>query len=947
MKRISSIFTLLVLMLGLGMNVKAQTWDFASVDASDQENLNADTQNWTYESSNQRWKQQAILNNEPLKANGVELAFTKGLTFTTDAADQIRVDMKKRSLTLNNKKAQVVISNVKKGQILTVVCQSSSSTTARTITATNVTKSSGFEESTSETTNVGTVDEDGSITIQSTGGMYVKLIKVADAADSDEETGGDDEGDDTTPTTNDYSTSANSMKNQALLTLNDGTTKYYNTESLSSIDFDGAKVTVMPVNTNGYTFDNQVEAIAFKKADTGQQGEVTNTDGKVEITEYKGWLESAYVKFKKFEGAKTYNVYVKGGQYTDYKQIDTQLVREYEDYGRADVVGLQKDATYSIKVVPVNEAKEEMTDAANEATGLAVKGYSREGFAFMNGYVPGAYNSDGTLKANGKVMYVTKNTAAKIETDVITNNKGGTTKCTGIQAIVDAYQKGYDTTPIAFRFIGLVEKADLDGISSSEEGLQVKGKKADSELNLTFEGIGEDATVKGFGFLIRNSKSVEFRNFGIMRCMDDGLSLDTDNSNIWVHHMDFFYGPNGSGDHAKGDGSCDVKSDSKYVTVSYNRYWDTGKTNMFGMKSESGPNYISYDHNWFDHSDSRHPRVRTMSVHVWNNYFDNVAKYGVGATSGASVFVENNYFLKTKKPILSSKQGTDAQGSGTFSGENGGMIKAYGNYFDRTAKNFKYYTQKNAPTEGYDAYETATRDDQVPATEVTKQGGTSYNNFDTNASLMYTYEAVAAEDVPALVTGYYGAGRLNHGDFTYTFKDNVGSDNDDSAYDATLGGLLDNYKSSLIGIFGDENATSGEQGSDTGDDTGGETGGDQGSETPEGTITCSFSKDGSASNSFFTVSGNGSNSKGTATVDGVTYSECLKLESDTSVKFTLSGSYKMTLYFASSETGSIKIDGVKKTSSNNELTEVLAAGDHELTKADSRNLFYIKLEPTE
>lgn len=188
MRRLTSILTLL--MLVLGMSVNAQTWDFASVDAGDQENLNADTQNWTYDSSNQRWKQQAILNNEPLKANGVELQFTKGMTFTTDAADQIRVDMKKRSLTLNNKKAKLTIHDVKKGQLLTVVCQSSSSSTARTITATNTTKISGFEESTSETTNTATVDADGDITIQSTGGMYVKLIKVVDA--SDDEDGGDD-----------------------------------------------------------------------------------------------------------------------------------------------------------------------------------------------------------------------------------------------------------------------------------------------------------------------------------------------------------------------------------------------------------------------------------------------------------------------------------------------------------------------------------------------------------------------------------------------------------------------------------------------------------------------------------------------------------------------------------------------------------------------------------
>ena len=527
--------------------------------------------------------------------------------------------------------------------------------------------------------------------------------------------------------------------------------------------------------------------------------------GSVEVVEARGWMESAYVKFMLVDGAKNYNVYVKGGQYADYTKIDAQLVRNYGTYGRADAVGLQA-GTYAMKIVPVSAEGTEMTAQENTVSDLEVRNYPREGFAFINGCpAPGAYNSDGTLKAGAKVFYVTKNTAKTITTTVKTGSKDSNiTTCTGIQTIIDAYQKGYDTTPVAFRFIGLITVDDLDHISSSAEGLQVKGKKADSELNMTFEGIGDDATLYGFGFLVRNAKSVEFRNFAIMRCMDDAISLDTDNSNIWVHHTDQFYGKHGSGDHAKGDGATDVKSDSKYVTVSYNRFWDTGKSNMFGMKSESGPNYISYDHNWFDHSDSRHPRVRTMSVHVWNNYFDNCGKYGVGATSGASVFVENNYFLKTKKPILASQQGTDAQGSGTFSGEDGGMIKSYGNYFDKTISNFKYYTQNAPASTGYDAYETAARDEQVPATEVTKKGGTPYNNFDTDASLMYPYTPAAAADVPTLVTGYYGAGRMNHGDFTYTFRDNVGNDDTDSAYDATLGNMLDNYQSSFVGFFGDD-----------------------------------------------------------------------------------------------------------------------------------------------
>jgi hypothetical protein len=42
---------------------------------------------------------------------------------------------------------------------------------------------------------------------------------------------------------------------------------------------------------------------------------------------------------------------------------------------------------------------------------------------------------------------------------------------------------------------------------------------------------------------------------------------------------------------------------------------------------------------------------------------------------------------------------------------------------------------------------------------------------------------------------------MNHGDFTYTFRDNVGNDDTDSAYDTTLGSMLDNYQSSLVGSF--------------------------------------------------------------------------------------------------------------------------------------------------
>ena len=938
-------FSLIALICAIGANADT-AWDFTSVNDADYSAMANDPDNWKKDAEVDRYGNAKALQNASLMAGNAELDFAKGILFTVTKADGIRIDRANRRLGLNGSGITVTIPNLKKGQTIRIVSRiGNKSGTNRYLEATtNLTVKSGFatHDKDEQITNEATVTDDGSIYFTTKeGGINLYSITITES--------GSGEGSTTEPSSNDVINNAvpvNTNKNQAVLTLANGDKKYYDTESLSSIDIDNEtnQINVVPASGDADIYYGSVAGLSFsKKAESGSEGDYANVEGKVNITEAKGWMESAYVKWMPFADATSYIVYIKGGQYSEWTKLDDQLVRDYGTYGRADAVGLLAGSDYAFKVVPLFANAATPSEAnANEASGISVRNYDRAGYAHFNYSGVGAYDDNGQLKSGAKVFYVTKNTAKTISTNVAGAEQN---PCVGLQAIIDAYQKGVDKTPIAFRIVGMVDVSDIGSYSSSEEGLQIKGKNADSELNITIEGIGDDATIKGFGFLVRNAKSVEFRNFGIIRCMDDGISLDTDNSNIWIHNMDVFYGKHGSGDHAKGDGAIDVKSDSKYVTVSYCRYWDTGKSNMFGMKNESGPNYISYHHNWFDHSDSRHPRVRTMTVHVYNNFFDNVAKYGVGATTGASVFVENNYFLKTKKPILSSRQGTDAQGDGTFSGENGGMIKACGNYFDRSIANFKYFTQKNPAATGYDAYETDSRDEQVPSSEVTKVGSTSYNNFDTNPSLIYAYTPDAADDVPAIVTGFYGAGRLNHGDFSYTFKDNVGNDNSDSAYDSILGSLLDNYTSSLIGIFGDENSSSGEQGGgseggNTGDNTGGETGGT----TISTAVECNFAGN-APSSSLFSINGNYSTSKGSATVNGTTYSTCLKMESSTSIKFTIEKAMKLTLVFASTETGKrVKVDGTNYTTDSNAVVTVdLAAGTHEITKGDSINLFFIGL----
>ena len=529
-----------------------------------------------------------------------------------------------------------------------------------------------------------------------------------------------------------------------------------------------------------------------------------------------GWFEGGYVTWAKAENC-SYHVYVQNTAEATWTKLDAELVREYDTYGRADAVGL-KAGQYRFKIVPVQEGVEK-TEEATETEHFTATAHDRGGFAHFktasstfnpdNGI--GAYKNDGTLKDGAKVMYVTANNAKTIKTTVKTGSKDtNITECVGLQTIIDAYQKGYDTTPIVFRIIGTIKAADMDKFSSSAEGLQIKGRNAYSELNITIEGIGNDATIHGFGFLLRNACSVELRNFAIMWCMDDAVSMDTDNSNLWIHNLDLFYGKPGSdSDQKKGDGTLDIKGNSKYTTISYNHLWDNGKSSLCGMTSESGPNYLTYHHNWFDHSDSRHPRIRTMSVHIYNNYYDGNSKYGVGATTGADVFVENNYFRNCKYPMLVSKQGSDvhngvgssADTKGTFSGENGGSIKAFGNFMTGQ-KSFEPYEEGHTTySKHFDAYVVTEKTQKVPETVTALLGGDTYSNFDTDPSLMYAdYIVASAEDVPAIVTGNLGAGRCQHGDFQWTFD--AKEDENDAVIQA-LSDAINAYHPTLIGFFGD------------------------------------------------------------------------------------------------------------------------------------------------
>ncbi len=735
------------------------------------------------------------------------------------------------------------------------------------------------------------------------------------------------------------------------------------------------------------------------------------------ITEASGWLETAYVKWTPVTGATGYNVYVKSASASDsaYVQLDDELIRKYPSYMRADAVGL-KAGDYVMKIVPLNNGKEN-TSAAIVSDKLTVNAHDRSGFTFSsnspvkNGV--GAYNNDGTLKSNASVLYVTEANKNTVKMKI------GNTEYTGVAAITQAIKAKNNCQPVAIRIIGQVT---LSGLAckdvSSAYAIGVKGA-----ANVTFEGIGDDATLYEAGVAVFQSTGIEVRNLGLMNWGGggdgDGISLKQSRG-VWVHNNDVFYGNAGSdGDQAKGDGSMDLKDNSQYVTVSYNHFWDSGKMSLCGMKSESGENWITYHHNWFDHSDSRHPRIRTMSVHVYNNYYDGNSKYGVGAAKDSEAFVEANYFRNCNYPMLSSMQGSDVLAGGIFSGENGGVIKAYNNYME--GQKSVIYANSDAGTTtasatDFDAYLATSRSETVPSTYKAKQGGKTYSNFDTKVDLgVDTADIDAPADVPSIVTKY--AGRIMGGDFKWTFDNSV----DDTSYSLNrpLKDKLNAYKTSLVSVGGGsvssgekhihnyvstitKKATCAEEGEITytctatngtcdkktytevvpktahtygewkvvkeateteeglkshsctvcgAEETAsipkkGSTGGTETPEVPTGDSKVHNFTTSDANSSFFVISGNLASNKGTVTYNGLTLTQCLKMESSTSIKFTAPSAGKLTLVFGESGKN-VKINGKKNASDSNCIVTVdVAGGSVEITKGDTMNLFYMIYTPS-
>lgn len=180
--------------------------------------------------------------------------------------------------------------------------------------------------------------------------------------------------------------------------------------------------------------------------------------------------------------------------------------------------------------------------------------------------------------------------------------------------------------------------------------------------NKTIIGITTDAMLR-FGGLEIVGNNVIIRNLIIGDSYDgdwEGKTNSTDaitvvGQNVWVDHCWL---------KTSADGLFDVRSNNDseigdFVTISYTRFSDHNKVSLIGSSDETIRDrdrlQTSFHHCWFDGTidkglHQRLPRIRYGNIHLFNNYFENIADYCILARLESDVVVENNYFRNSLNP---------------------------------------------------------------------------------------------------------------------------------------------------------------------------------------------------------------------------------------------------------------------------------------------------------
>ncbi|MES5821572.1 pectinesterase family protein [Streptomyces sp. RG80] len=204
------------------------------------------------------------------------------------------------------------------------------------------------------------------------------------------------------------------------------------------------------------------------------------------------------------------------------------------------------------------------------------------------------------------------------------------------------------------------------------------GKEIKVKSNKTIVGSGTSGHIVGGGFFLgAGVHNVIIRNLTI-RDAYQGVWNDKDHDfdaiqmdgahHVWIDHNDLRH---------MADGLIDVRKDSTYVTVSWNKLSQDNKAFGIGW-TENVVTDITIHHNWIRETEQRNPSTDNAAhAHLYNNFLEDAAgtdiksSYGNYSRGATKMVLENSYFQGVNNPVIKDSTATIVQKGNTFVGTSG------------------------------------------------------------------------------------------------------------------------------------------------------------------------------------------------------------------------------------------------------------------------------------
>ncbi|MEU5321696.1 pectinesterase family protein [Streptomyces sp. NPDC021056] len=204
------------------------------------------------------------------------------------------------------------------------------------------------------------------------------------------------------------------------------------------------------------------------------------------------------------------------------------------------------------------------------------------------------------------------------------------------------------------------------------------GKEIKVQSDKTIVGAGTSGHIVGGGFFLGSGvHNVIIRNLTI-RDAYQGIWNDKDHDfdavqmdgahHVWIDHNDLRH---------MADGLIDVRKDSTYVTVSWNKLSQDNKAFGIGW-TENVVTDITIHHNWIRETEQRNPSTDNAAhAHLYNNFLEDVAdtdiksSYGNYSRGATKMVLENSYFQGVNNPVIKDSTATIVQKGNTFAGTSG------------------------------------------------------------------------------------------------------------------------------------------------------------------------------------------------------------------------------------------------------------------------------------